>query len=145
MSNDALDPAAATAEYGLPDPSDIMAIDSQLTPEELILRQRIRDFTDQQIRPDIADWYDRGIFPLHVAAQLGELGVLGMHLEGYGCPGRSAVEYGLAAMELEAGDSGIRTFVSVQGSLAMSAIHKWGSEDQKQEWLPRMAAGEVIG
>jgi len=145
MSNDALDPAAATAEYGLPDPSDIMAIDSLLTSDELGLRQRIRDFTDQQIRPDIADWYDRGIFPLHIAAQLGELGVLGMHLEGYGCPGRSAVEYGLAAMELEAGDSGIRTFVSVQGSLAMSAIHRWGSEDQKQEWLPRMAAGEVIG
>ena len=145
MSNDALDPAAATAEYGLPDPSDIMAIDSLLTSDELGLRQRIRDFTDQQIRPDIADWYDRGIFPLHIAGQLGELGVLGMHLEGYGCPGRSAVEYGLAAMELEAGDSGIRTFVSVQGSLAMSAIHKWGSEDQKQEWLPRMAAGEVIG
>ena len=145
MSNDALDPAAATAEYGLPDPSDIMAIDSLLTSDELGLRQRIRDFTDQQIRPDIADWYDRGIFPLHIAAQLGELGVLGMHLEGYGCPGRSAVEYGLAAMELEAGDSGIRTFVSVQGSLAMSAIHRWGSEDQKQEWLPRMAAGELIG
>lgn len=145
MSNDALDPAAATAEYGIPDPSDIMALDSLLTPDELGLRQRIRDFTDQQIRPDIAEWYDRGIFPLHIAAQLGELGVLGMHLEGYGCPGRSAVEYGLAAMELEAGDSGIRTFVSVQGSLAMSAIHKWGSEDQKQEWLPRMAAGEVIG
>lgn len=145
MSNDALDPAAATAEYGLPDPSDVMAIDSLLTPDELGFRQRIRDFTDQQIRPDIADWYDRGIFPLHIAAQLGELGVLGMHLEGYGCPGRSAVEYGIAAMELEAGDSGIRTFVSVQGSLAMSAIHRWGSEDQKQEWLPRMAAGELIG
>ncbi|MDQ1595316.1 MAG: glutaryl-CoA dehydrogenase, partial [Arthrobacter pascens] len=145
MSNDALDPAAATAEYGLPDPSDILALDSLLTPEELALRQRIRDFTDQQIRPDIADWYDRGVFPGHLPAQLGELGVLGMHLEGYGCPGRTAVEYGLAAMELEAGDSGIRTFVSVQGSLAMSAIHKWGSEDQKQEWLPRMAAGELIG
>ena len=85
------------------------------------------------------------MFPLELAPELGELGVLGMHLEGYGCPGRSAVEYGLAAMELEAGDSGIRTFVSVQGSLAMTAIHKWGSEDQKQEWLPRMAAGELIG
>jgi glutaryl-CoA dehydrogenase len=145
MSNDALDPAAATAEYGLPDPSDVLALDSLLSHDELALRQRIRDFTDQQIRPDIADWYDRGVFPRHLPAQLGELGVLGMHLEGYGCPGRSAVEYGLAAMELEAGDSGIRTFVSVQGSLAMTAIHKWGSEDQKQEWLPRMAAGEVIG
>ena len=145
MSNDALDPAEATAEYGLPDPSDVLALDSLLTTDELALRQRVRDFTDQQIRPEIADWYDQGVFPLHLPAQLGELGVLGMHLEGYGCPGRSAVEYGLAAMELEAGDSGIRTFVSVQGSLAMTAIHKWGSEDQKQEWLPRMAAGEVIG
>jgi glutaryl-CoA dehydrogenase len=145
MSNDALDPAEASAEYGLPDPSDVLALDSLLTPDELALRQRIRDFTDQQIRPDIADWYEQGVFPMHLPAQLGELGVLGMHLEGYGCPGRSAVEYGLAAMELEAGDSGIRTFVSVQGSLAMSAIHKWGSEDQKEEWLPRMAAGEVIG
>lgn len=145
MNNDDLDPAAATAEFGLPDPSDVLALDSLLTPDELILRQRIRDFTDQQIRPEIAEWYDQGVFPLHLPAQLGELGVLGMHLEGYGCPGRSAVEYGLAAMELEAGDSGIRTFVSVQGSLAMTAIHRWGSEDQKQEWLPRMAAGEVIG
>jgi glutaryl-CoA dehydrogenase len=145
MSNVALDPAATTAEYGLPDPSDVLALDSLLTPDELAFRQRIRDFTNQQIRPDIADWYDRGVFPDHIAAQLGELGVLGMHLEGYGCPGRTAVEYGLAAMELEAGDSGIRTFVSVQGSLAMTAIHKWGSEDQKQEWLPRMAAGELVG
>jgi glutaryl-CoA dehydrogenase len=145
MSNDDIDPAAATAEFGLPDSSDVLALDSLLTPDELILRQRIRDFTDQQIRPEIAEWYDQGVFPLHLPAQLGELGVLGMHLEGYGCPGRSAVEYGLAAMELEAGDSGIRTFVSVQGSLAMTAIHRWGSEDQKQEWLPRMAAGEVIG
>ena len=145
MSNDALDAAEASAEYGLPDPSDVLALDSLLTPDELALRQRIRDFTDQQIRPDIADWYEQGVFPMHLPAQLGELGVLGMHLEGYGCPGRSAVEYGLAAMELEAGDSGIRTFVSVQGSLAMTAIHKWGSEDQNQEWLPRMAAGEVIG
>lgn len=145
MNNDDLDPAAATAEFGLPDPSDVLALDSLLTPDELVLRQRIRDFTDQQIRPEIAEWYDQGIFPRHLPAQLGELGVLGMHLEGYGCPGRSAVEYGLAAMELEAGDSGIRTFVSVQGSLAMTAIHRWGSEDQKEEWLPRMAAGEVIG
>ena len=145
MSNDALDPAEAPAEYGLPDPSDVLALDSLLTPDELVLRQRIRDFTDQQIRPDIADWYEQGVFPLHLPAQLGELGVLGMHLEGYGCPGRSAVEYGLAAMELEAGDSGIRTFVSVQGSLAMTAIHEYGSEEQKQHWLPQMAAGRALG
>lgn len=127
------------------DPSDVLALDALLTPGELAVRERIRDFTEQRIKPDIARWYDDAVFPLDLAPELGELGVLGMHLEGYGCPGRSAVEYGLAAMELEAGDSGIRTFVSVQGSLAMTAIHRWGSEDQKQEWLPRMAAGEVIG
>lgn len=127
------------------DVSDVLAIDSLLSAGELALRERIRDFTEQRIRPDIAAWYDDGVFPLELAPELGELGVLGMHLDGYGCPGRSAVEYGLAAMELEAGDSGIRTFVSVQGSLAMTAIHKWGSEEQKQEWLPRMAAGELIG
>lgn len=133
------------AEVPGPDPSDVLALDGLLSADELALRQRIRDFTDQRIRPGIAAWYDAAVFPLELAPELGELGVLGMHLEGYGCPGRSAVEYGLAAMELEAGDSGIRTFVSVQGSLAMTAIHKWGSEEQKQEWLPRMAAGEVIG
>jgi glutaryl-CoA dehydrogenase len=127
------------------DTSDVLALDALLTAEELALRERIRDFTEQRIKPDISRWYDDAVFPLDLAPELGELGVLGMHLEGYRCPGRSAVEYGLAAMELEAGDSGIRTFVSVQGSLAMTAIHRWGSEDQKQEWLPRMAAGEVIG
>lgn len=128
-----------------PDPSDVLALDALLTPGEQEIQQKARDFTAQRIRPNIARWYDDAVFPLELAPELGELGVLGMHLEGYGCPGRSAVEYGLAAMELEAGDSGIRTFVSVQGSLAMTAIHTWGSEDQKQEWLPRMAAGEVIG
>jgi glutaryl-CoA dehydrogenase len=127
------------------DVSDVLAIDSLLSAEELAVREKVRDFTDQRIRPGIAGWYDAGVFPLELAPELGELGVLGMALEGYGCPGRSAVEYGLAAMELEAGDSGIRTFVSVQGSLAMTAIHTWGSEEQKQEWLPRMAAGELIG
>ncbi|MCO4250525.1 acyl-CoA dehydrogenase family protein [Pseudarthrobacter raffinosi] len=138
--------AGVTAELPLtPDPSDVLALNALLSADERALQQRIRDFTDQRIKPNIAGWYDDAVFPLELAPELGELGVLGMHLEGYGCPGRSAVEYGLAAMELEAGDSGIRTFVSVQGSLAMTAIHKWGSEDQKQEWLPRMAAGEVIG
>jgi glutaryl-CoA dehydrogenase len=127
------------------DASDVLAIDSLLSAEELAVREKVRDFTDQRIRPGIAVWYEDGVFPLELARELGELGVLGMQLEGYGCPGRSAVEYGLAALELEAGDSGIRTFVSVQGSLAMTAIHQWGSEDQKQEWLPRMAAGELIG
>ncbi|UVJ38649.1 acyl-CoA dehydrogenase family protein [Arthrobacter sp. CJ23] len=126
-------------------PSDFLALDSLLSEEELALRERVGDFTRQRIRPNIARWYEDAVFPRGIVPELGELGVLGMHLEGYGCPGRSAVEYGLAAMELEAGDSGIRTFVSVQGSLAMTAIHKWGSEAQKEQWLPRMAAGELIG
>ncbi|PRB45148.1 acyl-CoA dehydrogenase [Arthrobacter sp. MYb23] len=125
--------------------SDVLALDSLLTADELALRERVRDFTAQRIRPNIARWYEDAHFPRAIAPELGELGVLGMHLEGYGCPGRTAVEYGLAAMELEASDSGIRTFVSVQGSLAMTAIHKWGSEAQKEQWLPRMAAGELIG
>ncbi|MEV7606450.1 acyl-CoA dehydrogenase family protein [Paenarthrobacter sp. NPDC089322] len=125
--------------------SDVLALDSLLTSDELDLREKVRDYTAQRIRPNIARWYEDAVFPREIVPELGELGVLGMHLEGYGCPGRSAVEYGLAAMELEAGDSGIRTFVSVQGSLAMTAIHKWGSEEQKERWLPRMAAGELIG
>ncbi|HET7139085.1 MAG TPA: acyl-CoA dehydrogenase family protein [Arthrobacter sp.] len=137
--------AEVTEEISAPDPSDVLALETLLGPGERALRQRVRDFTDQRIKPNIARWYEDAVFPMELAPELGELGVLGMHLEGYGCPGRSAVEYGLAAMELEAGDSGIRTFISVQGSLAMTAIHKWGSEDQKQEWLPRMAAGELIG
>lgn len=134
-----------TGEAVTAGPSDVLDLDSLLSADELELRQKVRDFTRQRIKPDIARWYEDAVFPLDLATELGELGVLGMHLDGYGCPGRSAVEYGLAAMELEAGDSGIRTFVSVQGSLAMTAIHTWGSEEQKQEWLPRMAAGEVIG
>src|SRR6478672_10720503 len=124
---------------------DYLNLDSLLSVEELALRDRVRDFVDRRIRPNIARWYESAVFPVEITTEMGDLGLLGMHLKGYGCAGRSAVEYGLAAMELEAGDSGIRTFVSVQGSLAMTAIHKWGSEDQKQEWLPRMAAGEVIG
>ncbi|WP_458111670.1 acyl-CoA dehydrogenase family protein [Arthrobacter sp. R1-13] len=144
MSN-AAEFSAIPAAASIPSSSDVLALDALLSPEELALRQRIRDFTDQRIRPGIAAWYEDAVFPLELAPELGELGVLGMSLRGYGCPGRTAVEYGLAAMELEAGDSGIRTFVSVQGSLAMTAIHIWGSEEQKQEWLPRMAAGELIG
>ena len=125
--------------------SDILGIDGLLSPDERASRDRVRSFVDAEIRPHIADWFDRGHFPVELAPAFGELGLLGMTLDGYGCPGRSAVEYGLAALELEAGDSGLRTFVSVQGSLAMGSIHRWGSEEQKQEWLPRMAAGEVIG
>jgi glutaryl-CoA dehydrogenase len=125
--------------------SDVLGIDALLSPQERATRDRVRAFVDAEIRPHIADWFDRAHFPAELVPAMGELGLLGMTLDGYGCPGRSAVEYGLAALELEAGDSGLRTFVSVQGSLAMGSIHRWGSEEQKAEWLPRMAAGEVIG
>ena len=127
------------------DPSDLISFDSLLTPEELELRRTVREFVDAQIKPNIAGWFEAAKFPLEIVPEMAKLGLLGMHLKGYGCAGRSAVEYGLAGAELEAGDSGLRTFVSVQGSLAMSAIYKWGSEEQKQEWLPQMAAGEAIG
>ncbi|MGW9415277.1 acyl-CoA dehydrogenase family protein [Arthrobacter cupressi] len=129
----------------VPDNADLLDIDSLFTADELAMRDTVRTFVDAGIRPNIAGWYEDAVFPLKVIPELGSLGLLGMHLEGYGCPGRSAVEYGLAALELEAGDSGLRTFVSVQGSLAMGAIHKHGSEEQKHEWLPRMAAGAVVG
>lgn len=125
--------------------SDLLDIDSLFTADELALRETVRGFVDERIRPNIAHWFEKAIFPQEIVKEMAGLGLLGMHLQGYGCPGRSAVDYGIAAMELEAGDSGLRTFVSVQGSLAMSAIYKHGSEEQKNEWLPRMAAGEVIG
>lgn len=124
---------------------DYLNLDSLFSAEELELRDRIRAFVDARIRPSINAWYEAAHFPRELAPELGELGVLGMHLEGYGCPGRSAVEYGLAMLELEAGDSGVRTFASVQGSLTMSAIHRFGSEEQKERWLPGMAKGELIG
>jgi len=125
--------------------SDLLNIDSLFSLEELAMRDKVRSFVDSTIRPNIAAWYEQAIFPVEIIKDLAGLGLLGMHLQGYGCPGRSAVEYGLAAMELEAGDSGLRTFVSVQGSLAMSAIYKHGSEEQKNQWLPGMAAGDVVG
>ncbi|WZH35827.1 MAG: acyl-CoA dehydrogenase family protein [Microbacterium enclense] len=124
---------------------DLLDFDDLLDDDEREVRARVRSFVEERVKPSIADWYDRAHFPVELVPELAALGVLGMHLDGYGCPGRSPVEYGLAAMELEAGDSGLRTFVSVQGSLAMSAIHKHGSEEQKQHWLPRMARGEAIG
>lgn len=124
---------------------DLLSIDSLLSQEEIELRSKVRSFVETEIKPNIAEWYDNAVFPLEIVPKMAELGVLGMHIKGYGCPGRSSVEYGIAAMELEAGDSGLRTFVSVQGSLAMSALAKHGSEEQKNEWLPRMAAGEIIG
>ena len=124
---------------------DYLDLDSLLSAEEIELRDRVRAFVRERITPNIKRWYETAHFPREIATEMGALGLLGMHLHGYGCPGRSAVEYGLAAMELEAGDSGLRTFVSVQGSLAMSAIHKFGSPEQKQQWLPGMATGELIG
>lgn len=126
-------------------PRDFLDLDSLLSADELAVRDRVRAFVSERVRPDIAGWYEAAHFPREIVKELGALGLLGMHLTGYGCAGRSAVEYGLAAMELEAGDSGLRTFVSVQGSLAMKAIHAFGSEEQKQQWLPGMAAGELVG
>ena len=127
------------------DPSDLLDLAGLLSETELEIRERVRAFVDAKIRPNIADWYEHAVFPTEMVRDMGDLGLLGMHLEGYGCPGRSAVEYGIAALELEAGDSGLRTFVSVQGSLAMSAIRRFGSEEQKNRYLPGMAAGELIG
>ncbi|SMX74518.1 acyl-CoA dehydrogenase family protein [Brevibacterium antiquum] len=126
-------------------PSDLLNLDGLFSETEIELRDKVRAFVDARIRPNIADWYEDAVFPVEIVREMGNLGLLGMHLHGYGCPGRSAVEYGIAALELEAGDSGLRTFVSVQGSLAMSAIHKFGSEDQKNQYLPGMAKGELIG
>ena len=124
---------------------DLLNIDAHLSEEERGVRESIRSFVQERIKPNIEGWYDEAVFPREIVPEFAELGLLGMHLSDYGCAGKSAVEYGLACMELEAGDSGLRTFVSVQGSLAMSAIHKFGSEDQKQTWLPPMARGEAIG
>ncbi|MGW7441840.1 acyl-CoA dehydrogenase family protein [Kitasatospora sp. NPDC054795] len=128
------------------DPSDLLAVGDLLSDEERLIRDTVRRFTEERIRPHIGEWFERGVFPVReLAPELGALGVLGMHLDGYGCAGADAVAYGVACMELEAADSGLRSFVSVQGSLAMRSIHAFGSEEQKQRWLPGMAAGELIG
>jgi glutaryl-CoA dehydrogenase len=125
---------------------DLLRIDDQFTDEERLVRDTARQYAAERIEPHVADWFEAGAFPAReLAPELGELGFLGMHLTGYGCPGAGAVAYGIACRELEAADSGLRSFVSVQGSLAMSAIHKYGSEEQKQEWLPKMAAGQALG
>ena len=124
---------------------DFLDLDRPLSEEERLIRDTTRGFVTDKVLPEVAGWFERGEFPRELAKELGGLGLLGMHLHGYGCAGTNAVSYGLAALELEAGDSGLRTFVSVQGSLAMSALHKFGSEEQKQRWLPGMAAGELIG
>jgi glutaryl-CoA dehydrogenase len=124
---------------------DFLGIDDLLSDEEQAIRDTVRDFAQSELAPHIAEWYDEGTLPDDLGPRLGKLGLLGMHLDGYGCAGTSATAYGVACRELEAVDSGLRSFVSVQGSLAMFAIHRWGSEAQKEEWLPRMATGEAIG
>jgi glutaryl-CoA dehydrogenase len=124
---------------------DFLGVDDLLTDEDRAIRDTVRDFAQSELAPHIAEWYDEGTLPDDLGQRLGKLGLLGMHLEGYGCAGTSATAYGVACRELEAVDSGLRSFVSVQGSLAMFAIHRWGSEEQKEEWLPRMATGDAIG
>jgi len=127
------------------DPLDLLGLDDDFTAEERLIRDTVRDFVRKRVLPHVADWFERGVFPKEIATELGELGLLGMHLDGYGCAGASATAYGVASRELEAADTGLRSFVSVQGSLAMFPIHAFGSEEQKQTWLPRMARGEAIG
>ncbi|HEY7273229.1 MAG TPA: acyl-CoA dehydrogenase family protein [Actinoplanes sp.] len=128
------------------DPLDILDFDGLLTDEERDVRDLVRRVADDRVRPHVADWYESGSVPVRdLAAEFGKLGLLGMHLTGYGCAGASAVAYGLACMELEAADSGVRSLVSVQGSLAMYAIWRYGSAEQKERWLPGMAAGELLG
>ncbi|QRP44169.1 acyl-CoA dehydrogenase family protein [Amycolatopsis sp. FDAARGOS 1241] len=129
-----------------PDPHDFLDLDAALSEEERAIRDAVRDYARDQLLDHVADWYESGSLPARdLAKGFGRLGLLGMHLEGYGCAGTSAVAYGVACRELEAVDSGLRSFVSVQGSLAMFAIHRWGSEAHRQEWLPKMAAGEALG
>jgi len=130
------DPAAAV---------DLLRVDDELSEEERLVRDTVRDYTAKRVLPHIADWFEAGTLPREIAPALGKLGLLGMHLTGYGCAGMGPIAYGVTCREMEAADSGLRSLVSVQGSLAMFPIWKYGSEEQKQEWLPRMAAGEAIG
>jgi glutaryl-CoA dehydrogenase len=136
---------ATTAKPTSLDPRDYLAIDALLDDEERTIRDTVRRWVRERILPEIGEWFEQGILPRELAQEVGRLGLFGMHLDGYGLPGASAVAYGLTCLELEAGDSGIRSFVSVQGSLAMFSIWKWGSEEQKQRWLPGMHGGELIG
>ena len=128
-----------------PASTDLLRIDDQLGQDERLVRDTLRKFTADRILPHIGDWFEAGTLPRELAPELGALGLFGMHLTGYGCAGAGAIAYGVACRELEAADSGLRSMVSVQGSLAMFPIWKYGSEEQKQEWLPRMATGEAIG
>jgi glutaryl-CoA dehydrogenase len=125
--------------------TDLLQIDDQLGDEERLIRDTVRAFVTDHILPEIADWFEAGVLPRPVLTELGKLGLFGMHLTGYGCAGTGPIAYGVACRELEAADSGVRSAASVQGSLAMFPIWKYGSEEQKEEWLPRMAAGDAIG
>jgi glutaryl-CoA dehydrogenase len=125
--------------------TDLLRIDDQLGDEERLIRDTVRSFVADHVLPEIADWFEAGMLPRSVLTELGKLGLFGMHLTGYGCAGTGPIAYGVACRELEAADSGVRSVASVQGSLAMFPIWKYGSEEQKEEWLPRMAAGEAIG
>lgn len=126
-------------------PHDFLQIDALLSDEERLIRDTVREFVGDKVLPNVAEWFEEGTLPRELGREMGALGLFGMHLDGYGCAGTNAVSYGLACTELEAGDSGIRSFVSVQGSLAMFPIWAFGSEDQKHRWLPGMAEGEIIG
>jgi len=134
-----------TTELPALDPLDLLAIDALLDDEERAIRDTVRQFVREHVLPEIGDWFEQGILPRELMAELAKLGLYGMHLHGYGLPGASAVAYGLTCLELEAGDAGVRSAVSVQGSLAMFAIWRWGSEEQKERWLPPMHTGEIIG
>ena len=136
---------ATTAHPTALDPRDFLAIDALLDDEERAIRDTVRQFVRKRILPEVGEWFEQGILPRELVQEIAQLGLFGMHLDGYGLPGASAVAYGLTCMELEAGDSGVRSLVSVQGSLAMFAIWRWGTEEQKQRWLPAMHAGEAIG
>ena len=129
----------------MPDPVDFIDVAGLFSDEERLVRDTVRAYVRDRILPNIAQWFEEGTLPRELGLELGRLGLLGMHLEGYGCAGASAVAYGIACLELEAGDSGVRSFASVQGSLAMYAIHRWGDEEQKRRWLAPMARGEMIG
>jgi glutaryl-CoA dehydrogenase len=137
--------SSATVRPRNPDPRDFLNADALLSGEDRLLRDTVRDWVGDQILPNVDDWFEEGYFPKELAKEMGALGLLGMHLEGYGCAGTSAVQYGLACTELEAGDSGARSFVSVQGSLSMFPIWAFGSDKQKERWLPGMATGDFIG
>ena len=137
--------SATKTRVAAPDALDFLNLDALFTDEEKLVRETVRRFVRSRVLPDIAQWFEDGILPRELGKELGALGLLGMHLHGYGCPGASATAYGIACLELEAGDAGVRSFASVQGSLAMYAIYRWGSEEQKQQYLPRMARGEFIG